>query len=154
LCQQSLVDTTPYEVWSVKNPSVSHLKVFICDAFVHVPKEKRSKLDEKEVKCIFIGYKEVMKGYNIWDPSSSRIVYSRDAVFREVRSKSKSEENVQKENNPETMWFEIRNEEDDSDELTKLEEEVEQLTPVGRRYERVRKLVERYSSPTFIPNSC
>jgi hypothetical protein len=52
---------TPHEVWSCKNPSVSHLKVFGCDAFVHVPKEKRSKLYKKVVKCIFIGYKEGMK---------------------------------------------------------------------------------------------
>jgi hypothetical protein len=57
------VDMTPHEVWSGKKPLVSHLKLFGCDAFVHVPKEKRSKLDKKEFKCIFIGYKEGMKGY-------------------------------------------------------------------------------------------
>jgi hypothetical protein len=52
-----LVEMTPNKVWSGKKPSVSHLKVFGCDAFVHVPKEKRSKLEKKVVKCIFIGYK-------------------------------------------------------------------------------------------------
>jgi hypothetical protein len=57
----ALVDMTPHEVWSSKKPSVSHLKVFGCDAFVHVPKEKRSKLDKKAVKCIFFGYKKGMK---------------------------------------------------------------------------------------------
>jgi hypothetical protein len=67
---------TPNEVWYGKNPSVAHLKVFGCDAFVHVPKEKRSKLDKKEVKCIFIGYKEGMKGYKLWDPASRRTMYS------------------------------------------------------------------------------
>ena len=56
-----LVDTTPHEVWLGNNPLVSHLKVFGCDAFLHVPKEKRSKLDKKVVKCIFNGYKEGMK---------------------------------------------------------------------------------------------
>ena len=61
----TLVDTTPNEVWSSKKPSVAHLKLFRCDAFVHVPKERRSKLDKKVVKCIFIGYKKGMKGYNI-----------------------------------------------------------------------------------------
>jgi hypothetical protein len=39
--------------------------VFDCDAFVHVPKEKRSTLEKKEVKGIFIGYKEGIKGYNL-----------------------------------------------------------------------------------------
>jgi hypothetical protein len=57
----TLVDTTPNEVWFGNNTSVEHLKVFGCDAFVHVPKEMRSKLDKKVFKCIFIGYKEGMK---------------------------------------------------------------------------------------------
>jgi hypothetical protein len=84
----ALVDMNPHEVWSGKNPSISNLKVFGCDAFLHVPKEKRSKLDNKEVKCIFVGYKEGMKGYELWDYASRKIVYSRDVVFREVESKS------------------------------------------------------------------
>jgi hypothetical protein len=53
-----LFDMTLHELWSSKKPSVSHLKLFGCDSFVHVPKKKRSKLDKKAVKCIFIGYKE------------------------------------------------------------------------------------------------
>jgi hypothetical protein len=40
----TLVDMTPHEVWFGKKPSFSHLKVFGCDAFVHVPKEKRRKM--------------------------------------------------------------------------------------------------------------
>jgi hypothetical protein len=71
-----LFNTNPHEVWLGKNPSVSHLKVFGCDAFVHVTKEKKSKMDKKVVKCIFIGYKEGMKGYNIWDHASRKIVYT------------------------------------------------------------------------------
>ena len=84
----ALVDTTPNEVCSGKNDLVAHLKVFGYDAFVHVPKEKRSKLDKKAVKCIFIAYKEGMKGYKLWDHASRRIVYSRYVVFREFRGMS------------------------------------------------------------------
>ena len=36
----ALVDKTPHEVWSSKNPSIAHLRVFVCDTFMHVPKEK------------------------------------------------------------------------------------------------------------------
>jgi hypothetical protein len=39
-----LDDKTPHEVWSGKKPSLQHLRVFGCDAYVHVPKENRSKL--------------------------------------------------------------------------------------------------------------
>jgi hypothetical protein len=55
----ALVDLTPHEVWYSLNPSISHVKVFGCDAFFHVPKEKRRKMDKKAY--IFIGYKEGMK---------------------------------------------------------------------------------------------
>ena len=35
-----LVDKTPYEAWDGKNPSLAHLIVFVCDAFVHIRKER------------------------------------------------------------------------------------------------------------------
>jgi hypothetical protein len=57
----ALIDMNPHEVFLGNNPFVSHLEIFGCDAFVHVPKEKRSKLENKVVKCIYIGYKEGMK---------------------------------------------------------------------------------------------
>ena len=46
----------PQRVWTGKNVPYSHLKVFGCKAFMHVPKEQRSKLDDKATLCIFIGY--------------------------------------------------------------------------------------------------
>eukprot|EP00253_Pinus_taeda_P036335 PITA_36335 len=50
-----LEDKTPQEVWTGKKPCLSHLRVFGCDAYVHVPKDKQTKLDSKYEKCIFIG---------------------------------------------------------------------------------------------------
>jgi hypothetical protein len=47
---------TPKEKFTGKKPDVSHLKVFGCIAYVHVPNQKKSKLDPKVEKCIFIGY--------------------------------------------------------------------------------------------------
>ena len=48
-------------VWS--KHFVAHLIIFGCESFMHVPKEKRSKLDNKAEKCIFVGYKDGIKGY-------------------------------------------------------------------------------------------
>jgi hypothetical protein len=81
----ALDDKTPQEVWTGKEPSLTHLKVFGCDAYVHVPKESRSKRDKKDEKCIFIGYKYGLKDYNIWDLETKKVVYSRDVVFREMK---------------------------------------------------------------------
>ena len=57
-----------------------------------VPKEKRRKLDNKEQKCIFFGYKDGVKGYKICTPITRKIVDSRDVVFREVKRTSKNED--------------------------------------------------------------
>ncbi|KAK8534168.1 hypothetical protein V6N12_047561 [Hibiscus sabdariffa] len=46
----------PDEVWFGKDVSYGRLFVFGCKAFVHVPKDERSKLDVKTHQCIFICY--------------------------------------------------------------------------------------------------
>jgi hypothetical protein len=46
--------------------------------------ENMSKIDKKVEKCIFIGYKDGLKGYNIWNPETKKVVYSQDVVFREM----------------------------------------------------------------------
>jgi hypothetical protein len=63
-----LVEKTMHEAWIGKKKSLEHLRVFVCDAYVHIPKENRSKLDKKVEKCIFIGYKDGMKSYKLWNP--------------------------------------------------------------------------------------
>jgi hypothetical protein len=50
-----LDDKNPQEVWTGKKPSLTHIKVFGCATYVHVPKKNMSKLDKKVEKCIFIG---------------------------------------------------------------------------------------------------
>ena len=72
----SLEDNTPHEVWNSKKPSLSHLRVFGCDAYVHVPKEKMTKLDNRSERCIFIGYKDGLKCYKIWNPETRKVVYN------------------------------------------------------------------------------
>jgi hypothetical protein len=46
-----LVEKNLHEVWTGKKPSLEHLTMFGGDAYVHVPKENRSKLDNKVEKC-------------------------------------------------------------------------------------------------------
>jgi hypothetical protein len=58
---------TPEEKFTGKKPDVSHLRVFGCIAYVHVLDEKKSKLDPKAEKCIFIGYSLEQKGYRCFN---------------------------------------------------------------------------------------
>ena len=55
---KSLDGGNPEEAWTSRKPSYSHLKIFGCEAYAHVPKELWKKLDPKSNKCIFLGYGE------------------------------------------------------------------------------------------------
>jgi hypothetical protein len=46
---------TPEEMFTRKKPEVSHLKIFGYPLFIHIPKEKRNKLDPSGKKGIFVG---------------------------------------------------------------------------------------------------
>ncbi len=67
-----------------KKPYVSHFRVFGYIAYVHVLDEKRSKLDPKADKCIFIGYSLEQKGYRCFNPSTHKLQVSKDVVFDEM----------------------------------------------------------------------
>lgn len=73
----------PERVWTGKDVSYSHLKVFGCKTFVHIPKDERSKLDGKSKECIFLGYGHEEFGYRLWDPKDKKVIRSRDVVFFE-----------------------------------------------------------------------
>jgi hypothetical protein len=45
---------TPKEMFSGKKPEVSHVKMFGCPVFVHIAKEKRTKMDPLGKKGIFV----------------------------------------------------------------------------------------------------
>jgi transposase InsO family protein len=77
-------DMTPKEKFIGKKPDVSHLRVFSCITYVHVLDEKRSKLDQKAEKCIFIRYSLEQKGYRCFNPSTQKLQVSGDVVFDEM----------------------------------------------------------------------
>jgi hypothetical protein len=81
---------TPKEMFSKKKPEVSHLKIFGCPLFVHIPKERRTKLDPSGKKGLFVGYCEVSKAFRIYIPGYHHIEISRDVTFDEGATLKKS----------------------------------------------------------------
>lgn len=75
-------DKVPYELWHSKKPRISHLKVIGSECYIHVPKERRKKLDKKAIKGTLVGY-EMDDGYRIW--SGTQILKSRDITFDDTR---------------------------------------------------------------------
>lgn len=90
LLNWSLTSTLPYqtlfEALFGKKHSLSHIKFFVCDAFIHILKEKRSKLDNKVVKYIFIAYKYGIKGYKLWNLETKSISSKKNVVFIELKN--------------------------------------------------------------------
>ncbi|KAL0392229.1 UNVERIFIED_CONTAM: putative mitochondrial protein [Sesamum radiatum] len=64
---KAVQNMTPIEAWSGKKPSAKHLRVFGSICYVHIPTEKRHKLEEKTEKGIFLGYSTQSKGYRIYN---------------------------------------------------------------------------------------
>jgi hypothetical protein len=73
-----------------KKPEVRHLKIFGCPIFIHIPKEKRNKMDPSGKKGIFVGCYEVSKAFRIYIPGQHHIEINRDVTFDEDASLKKS----------------------------------------------------------------
>ncbi|GJV42327.1 retrotransposon protein, putative, ty1-copia subclass [Tanacetum coccineum] len=106
------VDKTPYELWYGKVPNLSYLKVWGCEALMK--RDTPDKLQQRSVKCIFIGYPKETMGYYFYFPPENKIVVARYAEFfekslitQEVSGRAIDLEEIQDED---TSPFEITSE--------------------------------------------
>ena len=143
-----LIEKTPYEAWTRKNAPFSHLRVFGCDAFVHVSKDNNNnkKLDNKYEKCMFIRCKDGVKGYKLWSVVRTTKICSRCVIFIEFEGTSKIEED-KREKEPKYLEFKWNTKSHDSNELTESDKKVEQKTSVIGRSSREKIQLERYNTP-------
>ncbi|GJZ28932.1 retrovirus-related pol polyprotein from transposon TNT 1-94 [Tanacetum coccineum] len=87
MCQSKILDNkTPQEAWNGLKPTVSHLRVFGSITYVYVLSQKRSKLDDRNEKHVFVGYDKQSKGYKLYNPITRKVVVSRDVEFDEEES--------------------------------------------------------------------
>jgi hypothetical protein len=78
------VPKTPYELWTRREPSLNHLRVWGYPAEAKVFNPNIGKLDFKTVSCHFIGYLDKLKGYHFYCPDRhTKFVETRHAMFLE-----------------------------------------------------------------------
>ena len=87
---KSLDNTTCKEVFTRNKLSVDHLWIFGSLAYIHVPKDKRKKLDCTSIKGIFVGYSLSSKAYRIYIKEGRHIEVSKDVIFDENQAYKKS----------------------------------------------------------------
>ncbi|GJT28499.1 retrotransposon protein, putative, ty1-copia subclass [Tanacetum coccineum] len=85
------VDKTPYELWYGKVPNLSYLKVWGCEALVK--RDTPDKLQQRSVKCIFIGYPKETMGYYFYFPPENKIVVASE-IHMEVEGFEPPQEEV------------------------------------------------------------
>jgi hypothetical protein len=111
-----LKDMTPKESFSGNKPSVEHLRIFGCPVYIHVPKDKRNKLEPSGRNDIFVGYSESSKAYKIYIPEQHKVEVSIYVTFDEKMAFKKSiedpmEEEYEEPKEENTCFPESQNEE-------------------------------------------
>lgn len=119
---------SPYERWNGVKPGIQSFKIFGSECFVHVPSEKRRKLDSVAVEMIFLGYDENSKAYRCYNAKTNKVVISRDVKF--CTSNPVESNNVE---------FELSNGKSVQEETVQIQEENDEFTDGTRVSQRQNK---------------
>src|SRR5436190_120641 len=154
LCSQhGSTDKSPFELWFNKKPSIKHLRIIGSECFVHVPKQKRKKMNKKAIKGILVGYDNF--GYRVWT-GGSKMLRSRDVIFNEKplnpnvtvsfpANKNHDEKEPFKETDRPEIEDEITEAEKENDNSFKMELRIRESILRPQRYDEYVSLVQTES---------
>ncbi|KAJ0502363.1 putative RNA-directed DNA polymerase [Helianthus annuus] len=80
---KALKNVTLYQALYGRKPSIRHLRVFGCKAYMKIPSVNTTKLDDRSLPLIYLGSEPGSKAYRLFDPTYKRIHVSRDVKFNE-----------------------------------------------------------------------
>ena len=78
------VTKIPYELWTVKSPSIRHLHIWDCPtkARSYIPYKK--KLNSRTVSCLFVRYSERYRGFKFYCSSTKNIKTNNAKFFEDI----------------------------------------------------------------------
>jgi hypothetical protein len=74
---------TPFEAWFGRKPGVQHLRTFGYKAYAKVVGPSLTKLADRSVPGVFLGYEPGTKAYRVYDLIHDKLIESRDVIFDE-----------------------------------------------------------------------
>jgi hypothetical protein len=89
-----LEDKKLVETFTCVLPEVSHFPIFGCLVYIHVPVEKRTKLEPSSNKGLFVRYSKTSKAYRVYIPEQRKTIMSKDVKFEEDFTSKKSHEPI------------------------------------------------------------
>ena len=87
-----LDEKKPKVVFTGEKLDISHLQIFGCPMYIHIPKEKRTNMETFINKGPFVGYNETSKGFKIYVPVEGHVEVSWDVTFHEEVAFKQSKE--------------------------------------------------------------
>ena len=70
-------EKTPFEAYFGHKLDVSNLRVSRSTAWARIPLDKRRDLQLQSIECLFIGYPDESKGFNLLDMRTKEIIIER-----------------------------------------------------------------------------
>lgn len=89
--KSSEADISPFEKWYGKKPRIRHLRIIASTCYMHIPSQKRKKMDKKAEKGYLVGY-DGDERYRIYIPERKDVRVSRDVKFVEKTNNNRLEE--------------------------------------------------------------
>lgn len=83
IATRTLNHMTPYESYKGRKPNVEHIRVFGCVGYAKVTTPHLRKLDDRSRALVHLGTEPGTKAYRLLEPSSRKIIVSRDVIFNE-----------------------------------------------------------------------
>ena len=75
--------SSPFEIMFKRKPRLEQMRVFGSLGYAHIPKTKRTKLDDSGVRCKLLGYSKQHKAYRLLNASTGSVFISRSVTFSE-----------------------------------------------------------------------